>query len=57
MAYDKVVDSAALDAALTDIANAIRAKTGKTDPLTIEQMPSAIKGISGGGIIHTGGQE
>ena len=49
MAYDKVVDSAALDAAMTDIADAIRAKTGKTDPLTIEQMPSEIEGISGGG--------
>lgn len=49
MAYDKVVDSAALDAALTDIADAIRTKTGKTDPLTIEQMPSEIEEISGGG--------
>ena len=45
MAYDKVVDSAALDAAMTDIADAIRAKTGKTDPLTIEQMPIEIDGI------------
>lgn len=49
MAYDKVVDSAALDAAMTDIADAIRTKTGKTDPMTIEQMPSEIEGISGGG--------
>ena len=49
MAYDKIVDSTALDTALTDIADAIRAKTGKTDPLTIEQMPSEIEGISGGG--------
>lgn len=48
MAYDKVVDSAALDAALTDIADAIRTKTGKTDPLTLEQMPSEIEGISAG---------
>ena len=48
MAYDKVVDSAALDAALTDIADAIRAKTGKTDPLTLEQMPSEIEGIESG---------
>lgn len=48
MAYDKVIDSAALDAALTDIADAIRAKTGKTDPLTLEQMPSEIEGISAG---------
>ena len=48
MAYDKVVDSAALDTALTDIADAIRTKTGGTDPLTIEQMPSEIEGISAG---------
>lgn len=49
MAYDKIVDSTALDTALTNIADSIRAKTGKTDPLTIEQMPSEIAGISGGG--------
>lgn len=49
MAIDKAVDSAALDSALTDIANAIRTKTGGTDPLTLEQMPSEIEGISGGG--------
>lgn len=46
---DKAVDSAALDSALTDIANAIRTKTGGTDPLTLEQMPSEIESISGGG--------
>ena len=50
MAYDKIVDSTALDTALTDIADSIRAKTGKTDPLTIEQMPSEIEGISGGSV-------
>lgn len=49
MAYDKVIDSTQLDAALTDIADSIRAKTGKTDPLTLGQMPSEIEGISGGG--------
>lgn len=49
MAFDKIVDSTALDTALTDIADAIRTKTGKTDPLTIEQMPSEIEEISGGG--------
>ena len=49
MAYDKIVDSTALDTALTDIADAIRTKTGKTDPLTLEQMPSEIESISGGG--------
>ena len=48
MAYDKIVDSSALDTALTDIADAIRTKTGKTTPLTIEQMPSEIESISGG---------
>ena len=47
MAYDKIVDSTALDTALTDIADAIRTKTGKTSPLTIEQMPSEIESISG----------
>lgn len=49
MSYDKIVDSTALDTALTDIADSIRAKTGKTEPLTLEQMPSEIEGISGGG--------
>ena len=53
MAYDKIVDSTALDTALTNIADSIRAKTGKTDPLTIEQMPSEIEGISGGGTSET----
>ena len=48
MAYDKIVDSTALDAALTDIADAIRTKTGGTNPLTIEQMPSEIEGIESG---------
>ena len=48
MAYDKIVDSTALDTALTDIADSIRAKTGKTDPLTIEQMPTEIEGIETG---------
>ena len=49
MAFDKIVDSTALDTALTDIADSIRAKTGKTDPLTLEQMPSEIEGIETGG--------
>lgn len=49
MAIDKAVDSTALDSALTNIADAIRAKTGGTDPLTLEQMPSEIESISGGG--------
>ena len=45
MGYDKAVDSAALDGALTGIANAIRGKTGGTAALTLEQMPGAISGI------------
>lgn len=57
MAYDKVVDSAALDTALADIADAIRTKTGKTGPLTLEQMPSEIKSISGGGANYSGGSD
>lgn len=45
---DKAVDSTALDSALTDIANAIRAKTGGTGPLTLEQMPGEIANIEAG---------
>lgn len=48
MAFDKIVDSTALDTALTNIADAIRTKTGKTGSLTIKQMPREIKSISGG---------
>lgn len=40
--------------ALTDklvaIANAIRAKTGETEQMTLDQMATAIAGIAGGGI-------
>lgn len=50
MAYDKIVDSTALDTALTNIADSIRVKTGKTAPLTLEQMPIEIEGISGGSV-------
>lgn len=39
----------ALTDKLTAIADAIRAKTGKTDSLTLEQMPGEIAGITGGG--------
>lgn len=39
----------ALTDKLTDIADAIRAKTGKTDRLTLEQMPEEIASIQGGG--------
>jgi hypothetical protein len=57
MAYDKVVDSAALDAALVGIADAIRGKTGGTGKLTLEQMAAAIAGIqaeAGSGVVESG---
>lgn len=39
---------------LTAIANAIRNKTGKTDPMTLEQMPGEIEGIeTGGGVSYS----
>jgi hypothetical protein len=38
---------------LSDIGVAIREKTGKTDLLTLAQMPSEIRSISGGGAIAT----
>lgn len=60
MPYDKVVDSAALDAALVGIADAIRGKTGGTGKLTIDQMAAAIAGITagggGGGLAYDGGE-
>lgn len=49
MAFDKVIDSAVLDTKLTSVADAIRSKTGKTDKLTLEQMPGEIEGIQSGG--------
>lgn len=48
MAIDKAVDSAALDASLTAIANAIRSKTGGSGTLTPAQMPAAIAAIPTG---------
>lgn len=39
----------ALTDKLTAIADAIRGKTGKTDALTLEQMPGEIEGIQSGG--------
>lgn len=45
MAYDKIVDSAALDAELGGIADAIRAQTGGEEPLALEEMASAIGSI------------
>lgn len=37
------------DSVLTDIADAIREKTGESEPITPANMPSEIEGISGGG--------
>lgn len=50
MALDKVIDSAALDAGMTSVADAIRAKAGTTDPLLWpDGFETAIEAISGGG--------
>ena len=51
MAYDKVVDSAALDAAMTHTANRIRNKTGGTDQITWDSAKGfgdAVDAITGG---------
>ena len=51
MAYDKVVDSAALDAAMTYTANRIRNKTGGTDQITWDSTKGfgdAVDAITGG---------
>ena len=50
MAFDKVVDSAALDAGMKSVADAIRAKTGTTDLLTWpDGFKAAVEGIQTGG--------
>ena len=49
MAYDKVVDSGALETKLAAIADAIRGKTGGANALTLEQMVTEIAGIETGG--------
>ena len=52
MAYDKVVDSAALNAAMTYTANRIRNKTGGTDQITWDSAKGfgdAVDAISSGG--------
>ena len=50
MALDKVVDSAALDAGMTAVADEIRAKTGTTEPLAWpDGFRAAISGIETGG--------
>lgn len=51
MAYDKVVDSAALDAAMTYTANCIRNKTGGTDQIAWDSAKGfgdAVDAITGG---------
>lgn len=50
MAFDKVVDSTALEAGLTQIATAIREKGGTTDALAFpDAMAAAITAIQAGG--------
>lgn len=50
MALDKVVDSAALDAGMISVADAIRAKTGNADLLAWpDEFAAAIAGILSGG--------
>lgn len=50
MALDKVVDSAALDAGMTAVADVIRAKAGTTEPLAWpDGFKAAVEAISGGG--------
>ena len=58
MAYDKVVDSAVLDAGLKQIADAIREKGGTSDtlafPTAMAEAIAAIEAGGGGATIHTG---
>lgn len=52
MAYDKVIDSAALDAGMTATANAIREKTGQAGAIPWENdkgFAAAVAGIQVGG--------
>ena len=50
MAFDKVIDSAVLDADLTAVADAIRAKGGTTEQLSFpDGFVSAVEGIQTGG--------
>ena len=49
MALDKAVDSAALDAGMTAVADAIRVKAGTTEPLAWpDGFKAALEAISGG---------
>ena len=50
MAYDKVIDSSALEANLTSVANAIRSKGGTSEDLAFPSgFVSAIEAIAAGG--------
>ena len=50
MAYDKAVDSAQLDAGLTEIANAIRSKGGTAEQFAFPSgFTSAVQAITTGG--------
>lgn len=56
MAYDKVVDSASLDAAMTYTANRIRNKTGGTDQIAWDSAKGfgdAVDAITSGGADHS----
>ena len=56
MAYDKVVDSAALDAAMTYTANRIRNKTGDTNQIAWDSAKGfgdAVDAITSGGADHS----
>ena len=56
MALDALVDSTQLDSDLTDVADAIRAKTGGTAPLAFpNEFISEIGSISGGGTQYVQG--
>ena len=58
MALDALVDSTQLDSDLTDVADAIRAKTGGTAPLAFpNEFISEIGSISGGGTLPDGLQD
>ena len=55
MALDALVDSTQLDSDLTDVADAIRAKTGGSTPLAFpNEFISEIGSISGGGTLPDG---
>lgn len=54
MAIDKAVDSTVLDGMFTDIANAIREKSGETAQYTPSEMPAAIAGIPAGSVVTRG---